>query len=201
MSDVLVTFEGKIGKDPELKGEGDKSWTGFGIATERWVGEGKGDVRDNAPTAYKTTWINVVAFGRQAQYLAERFRKGDTIAVLQGNLEVSTYEKKDNDGNVIDGSAQGLRVILQKVAGPFRSAPKADDSGASNGNSNGYGNQAPQPQNQPQGRASAPQQGRQQSAPPPRQQSRPAAAPQQRQAQAPPPPPASQQNYSDDIPF
>ena len=200
MSDVLVTFEGKIGKDPELKGEGDKSWTGFGIATERWVGEGKGDVRDNAPTAYKTTWINVVAFGRQAQYLAERFRKGDTIAVLQGNLEVSTYEKKDNDGNVIDGSAQGLRVILQKVAGPFRSAPKADDSG----NSNGYGNQAPQPQNQPQGRASAPQQGRQQSAPPSRQQSRPAAAPQQRQAQAPPPPPpppASQQNYSDDIPF
>jgi len=46
-------------------------------------------------TAYKTTWVNVVAFGRQAQYVAERFSPGDTIVINDGEMEFTTYSKKD----------------------------------------------------------------------------------------------------------
>jgi single stranded DNA-binding protein len=136
---IKTHFDGKIGKQPELKGEGDKAWTAFGVATERYVGAGKGDERDGQQTAYKTTWVNVVAFGRQAQYITDRFNQGDTIVVLDGELEISTYEKK-RDGNVIDEAALGLRVILKDIAGPFRSAPK-NNNGGSNGNNGGGQNQ------------------------------------------------------------
>ena len=143
MAGIKVHFEGKIGKQPELQGEGDKAWVQVGVATERWVGEGKGDVRDyngQEQTAYKTTWVNIVAFGRQAQYIAERFSPGDTIVINDGELEVSVYTKKDKQsGNVIDDKAVGLRVIARDLSGPFRVVPKSDNNGNGNGNG-GNGN-------------------------------------------------------------
>ena len=114
MAGIKVHFDGKIGKQPELQGEGDKAWVQVGVATERWVGEGKGDVRNyngqDQTTAYKTTWVNVVAFGRQAQYVAERFSPGDTIVINDGEMEFTTYSKKDKQsGNVIGKGADVIR--------------------------------------------------------------------------------------------
>ena len=110
MAGIKVHFDGKIGKQPELQGEGDKAWVQVGVATERWVGEGKGDVRNyngqDQTTAYKTTWVNVVAFGRQAQYVAERFSPGDTIVINDGEMEFTTYSKKDNLRSVPCGAQE-----------------------------------------------------------------------------------------------
>jgi single-stranded DNA-binding protein len=90
----------------------------------RLVGEGKGDPdRDGKTSAYKTTWLNTVFFNGTARFVAEKFSQGDTI-VVQGELETSTYEKKDQDGNVIDSNAMGMRVIANKVEGPFRVVSK-----------------------------------------------------------------------------
>jgi single-stranded DNA-binding protein len=199
MAGIKVHFEGKVGKQPELKGEGDKAYVQVGVATERWVGEGKGDVRDyngqQTTTAYKTTWINIVAFGRQAQYITERFSPGDTIVVNDGELEVSIYEKIDKANNtIIDEKATGLRVIARDISGPFRVVPKADNGG-SNGNSN---HQAAAPAQQAAPRQAAP---RQQAAP--RTQVAAPAARQTAQRQAAPAAvqPTQQALIDDDIPF
>ena len=93
----------------ELMGEGEKQYTTVGIAVNRFVGAGKGDPdQDGKTSAYKTTWVNTVFFKGTAKFVAEKFSQGDTI-VVQGELETSTYEKKDRDSNVIDSSALGTR--------------------------------------------------------------------------------------------
>ena len=201
MAGIKVHFEGKVGKQPELKGEGDKAYVQLAVATERWVGEGKGDVRDyngqQTTTAYKTTWINIVAFGRQAQYITERFSPGDTIVVNDGELEVSIYEKIDKANNtIIDEKATGLRVIARDISGPFRVVPK-NDNGGSNGNGNHQ--QAAAPAQQAAPRQTAP---RQQAAP--RAQAAAPAARQTTQRQAAPAAVQPTQQIlidDDDIPF
>jgi single-stranded DNA-binding protein len=146
MAAIKTQFEGKIGKQPILNGEGDKAWTSFSVATDKYVGEGKGDMRPGSdqPTAYHTTWVNCVSFGRQAQYICDRFAVGDTIVVLEAELEMKNYEKKDKEsGNIIDSQALGVRAICRDVTGPYRVAPKTGNGQQSNGNSNGNSRQAP----------------------------------------------------------
>ena len=121
---ITVHFTGKMGKTPELKGEGDKQYATVGIAVNDFVGEGKGDPdRDGKTSAYKTTWMNTVFFKGTAKFVAERFSQGDTITI-QGDLETSTYPKKDTNGNVIDSNALGMRVRANKIEGPFRVVSK-----------------------------------------------------------------------------
>src|ERR1035437_2763674 len=182
MAAIKTQFEGKIGKQPILNGEGDKAWTSFSVATDKYVGEGKGDMRPGSdqPTAYHTTWVNCVSFGRQAQYIAERFAVGDTIVVLEAEIEMKNYEKKDKEsGNIIDSQALGFRAILRDVTGPYRVAPKTGNgngNGAGNGNGqqssngNGNGNGNGNSRQAPAQQASRPaaQQTQQRSAPAPR---------------------------------
>lgn len=159
---IEVRFTGKMGKAPELKGEGDKAYTTFGIAVDKWVGEGKGDNdKDGKPTSYKTTWIDVTAFGRTAQFICDRFSPGDTMVVV-GELDKKTYEKKDKEGNVIDKYAVSVRVLLRDFKGPYRSVAKSDKANG-NGNSTGNGHQgqarsqsAPAPARQSNTRSAAP---------------------------------------------
>ena len=133
---IDIHFTGKLGKNPELKGDGDKQYTTVGIACSTFVGEGKGDPdRDGKTSAYKTAWLNTVFFKGTAKFVAEKFSQGDTI-VVQGELDTSTYEKKDRDGNVIDSNALGMRVRANAVEGPFRVVSKngnGESAAASNG--------------------------------------------------------------------
>jgi single-stranded DNA-binding protein len=133
---IDIHFTGKIGKTPELKGDGDKQYTTVGIACSRFVGEGRGDPdREGKASNFKTTWLNTVFFKGTAKFVAEKFSQGDTI-VVQGELETSTYEKKDRDGHVIDSNALGMRVRANTVEGPFRVVSKNGNGGsatASNG--------------------------------------------------------------------
>ena len=127
---ITVHFTGKMGKTPELKGEGDKQYATVGIAVNDYAGKDKGDPdREGRPTDFKTTWMNTVFFKGTAKFVAEKFSQGDTITV-QGELETSTYPKKDTNGNVIDSNALGMRVRANKIEGPFRVVSK-------NGNGNG----------------------------------------------------------------
>ena len=137
---ITVHFTGKMGKTPELKGEGDKQYATVGIAVNDFVGEGKGDPdRDGKTSAYRTTWMNTVFFKGTAKFVAEKFSQGDTITV-QGELETSTYEKKDRDGNVIDSNTLGMRVRANKIEGPFRVVSK---NGSGNGESAAGSEHAP----------------------------------------------------------
>jgi single-stranded DNA-binding protein len=148
---IDIHFTGKIGKTPELKGEGDKQYTTVGIAVNTFVGEGKGDPdREGKISAYKTTWLNTVFFKGTAKFVAEKCSQGDTI-VVQGELDTNTYEKKDRDGNVIDSNALGMRVRANTVEGPFRVVSKNG-----NGESAAASNGAPTRSNNGQARQAAP---------------------------------------------
>ena len=102
------------------------------------------------PRTYKTTWLNTVFFKGTAKFVAEKFSQGDTI-VVQGELETSTYEKKDRDGHVIDSNALGMRVRANTVEGPFRVVSKNG-----NGESAAASNGAPTSSNNGQARQAAP---------------------------------------------
>lgn len=76
-----VVLMGRLTKDPELKYSQDgKGWCKFTIAVNREFD------RDNAD------FINCVAFSKTAENIAKYFSKGKPI-LLQGRLQVSTYEK------------------------------------------------------------------------------------------------------------
>lgn len=77
----VVTFTGRLTADAELK----ESKTGTALCKFRFA---VNDRRDED----KTMYLNGVAFGKQAEVLAEHLLKGKLIAVV-GRLEVEEYEK------------------------------------------------------------------------------------------------------------
>lgn len=74
---VLV---GKLCKDVELKGEGDKQYMKNCIA-----------VRDDY-NKEKTDFINIIAFGNTAKFISGFFEKGQEIAII-GRITTGSYEK------------------------------------------------------------------------------------------------------------
>jgi single-strand DNA-binding protein len=174
-----VHVVGTIGKTPELKNAGqDNQYTVVGIATDKFVGEGKGDVRDGQATSRKTTWIDVVFFKATAKYVCDKFNQGDKL-IARGELDIKRYEKKDKEsGQVIDPNALSIRVLANDVDGPFRVVK------------NGNGEAASETPAQAPARAAAPAR---QAAP-----TRPAPAAAPKQAVAPKAGPAP---VDDDIPF
>ena len=145
MAGIKVHFDGKIGKQPELQGEGDKAWVQVGVATERWVGEGKGDVRNYNGQQIRprltrplgsTWWHSAVRLSILPNGSAPATRSSSTMA----RWKFTTYSKKDKQsGNVIDNKAVGLRAIARDISGPFRVVPKSENNGNGNGNG-GNGN-------------------------------------------------------------
>ena len=86
---------GNIGKDPELKHTpAGTAVCNFGVATtERWAGQ---DGKKNE----KTTWHNIVAWGRQGEVIHEYLHKGDPIFV-EGRIENRSYDDKDGNKKYI----------------------------------------------------------------------------------------------------
>lgn len=202
MDPIKGHIEGRIGKAPELKtSSSDKPYCAINIATEKFVGEGKGDERDGKPTAYHTTWVSVLVTGKQAEFVADRFSPGDTI-IIDGPLELETYEKKDDQGNGTGEFVTKLKCFAREISGPFRVVKKGDGNGG-----NGGGQQTSQPAQQSTGtqrqntpRQSAPAQRQSAPAQQPAAQ-RQAAAPRQQAAAPAQTQPTATAIIDDDIPF
>jgi single-strand DNA-binding protein len=77
-----VTLIGRLTKDPELKGSGDRKVCQLRLA------ENGGRKSDNP------LYIDVAAFGRQAEVCAKHLAKGRQVAV-GGRLRLSEWEAKD----------------------------------------------------------------------------------------------------------
>lgn len=83
---------GNLGKDPELKyTPSGRAVAQFSLATnERWTGQ---DGQKNE----KTTWHNIVAWGKQAEVMKEYLRKGSQV-YIEGRIDNRSYDKKDGSG-------------------------------------------------------------------------------------------------------
>lgn len=75
---------GRLSRDPQFFGDGDKQRAVFSVAFNR----GKDDRR-------KANFIDCIAWGRRADIMRD-FSKGDGIFVT-GDLEQDTYENKDGN--------------------------------------------------------------------------------------------------------
>lgn len=101
MSVNKVILMGNLGKDPELThATSGNAVCRFSIATtERW--KANGEAKD------KTTWHNIVFFGKTAETVSNYFKKGNRI-FIEGKIDNYTYDKKDGSGK-----GYGSQVIGQ----------------------------------------------------------------------------------------
>ena len=109
-----ISIIGNLGKAPETKiTDNGTLMASFSIAsnTFRKTSEGK---------EQKTDWFRVIAFGRQAETLAQYVKKGTGLAV-QGRLTFNPWV--DRDGN----PQAGADIILQEFQ--FLPGGRRDDRG------------------------------------------------------------------------
>lgn len=95
MSVNKVILVGRLGKDPDLRHtQGGKAVASFSLATtERWK-DSNGDKQE------ATTWHNIVAWGRQAETLAEYLDKGQEV-YIEGRISNRSYQDKDDNKRYI----------------------------------------------------------------------------------------------------
>lgn len=78
-----ITIMGRLTKDPELRQTNSgTSVTNFTLACDRDRGE-------------DTDFLDVVAFGRTAEFVSQYFSKGQ-MAVASGRLQIRTWTDKDD---------------------------------------------------------------------------------------------------------
>lgn len=81
----IVIFSGRAGKDPELmKGQGHGAK--FSVASSERYKQG-------AEWKERTTWMNVQAWGKLADFVMKHVRKGEKV-VVEGKIAVSEYNEK-----------------------------------------------------------------------------------------------------------
>jgi single-strand DNA-binding protein len=80
MDNGIAFITGRLSRDPQFFGEGDKRRAVFAIAYNR----GRGERR-------KSTFVDCIAWGRMADFM-QSFNKGVGISV-HGDLEMDTWEK------------------------------------------------------------------------------------------------------------
>lgn len=81
MNKVILTSV-NLGRDPEIKYSGETTIARFSVASKR---RGQKDVTD---------WINIVAFGKTAEFCEKYFHKGSRINLI-GRIQSGSYTNKD----------------------------------------------------------------------------------------------------------
>ncbi len=106
---------GRLGKDPELKyTPGGKAVASFSLATnERWTGQ-DGEKKE------KTTWHNIVVWGKQAEIMKEYLVKGKQV-YIEGRIENRSYDDKEGVKKYIS------EIVVQS----FQFIGSRDDAGSS----------------------------------------------------------------------
>jgi len=98
-----ISIHGNIGQPPELKYTNSQLEVAEFTVADNY---GKDDKK-------KTTWHNVVVFGKLALNIASTFTKGDSV-IISGRLEQEEYTKKDGS------KGKSIRVIADEVGYSLR---------------------------------------------------------------------------------
>ena len=87
---------GRLGREPELKGSGDKQVCTFTVATDR-----RNDEVD---------WHRVVVFGKSAENCSKYLNKGSIVAI-DGRIQYGSYEKDGNKFHTADIIANRVSFV------------------------------------------------------------------------------------------
>ena len=85
-----VILIGNLGKDPEVKQTEKIKFARFTLATNERIKDGK-----------KTTWHNIVAFGKLAEIIEQYLKSGDKICI-EGRIDVSKKDDKYYTGIIAE---------------------------------------------------------------------------------------------------
>ena len=111
-----VILMGNLTRDPELKHtQGGVALAKFGIATNETYGG-----KDGGERKQRTTFVDVVAWGRTGEVINEHLRKGDPI-FIEGRLDFSTWQDTATGQN---------RSKLEVVVLSFQFVGQKKESGA-----------------------------------------------------------------------
>ena len=105
-----VQLVGNLGNDPEMKDvKGGRRMARLSVATnERWK-DASGDWKEDVQ------WHPVVAWGKQAELVADQLRKGSKVS-LEGRLVHRSYEAKDGQKRyVTEVALSGFRLVNAEV--------------------------------------------------------------------------------------
>lgn len=80
-----VFLMGRLTRDPEIKGEGDKKVARYSLAVDRKY------KRDGEES---TDFLNCVCFGKSAEFAEKYLKKGTKIVVI-GRIQTGSYTNKD----------------------------------------------------------------------------------------------------------
>lgn len=90
-----VQLIGNLGKDPELKElSNGKSMVKVSLATSDYYISAAGE------KVQQTQWHNLVAFGKNAQFMEKYLHKGNEVAV-KGKLTYRTFEDKEGNQRMV----------------------------------------------------------------------------------------------------
>jgi single-strand DNA-binding protein len=107
MSFNKAILMGRLTRDVELKEVNDTHVGSFGVAVDSGWGDNK-----------KTTFIDIVTWGKQAEFVSKYFFKGDGIHI-EGRIDLDTWEK--------DGEKRSKhKVTAEKVTFPLGKSGGAD---------------------------------------------------------------------------
>jgi single-strand DNA-binding protein len=142
---------GNLGADPELRyTQGGQAVMSLRMATTESYLDGDRNRKE------RTDWHNVVVWGKRAEGLSKILRKGSSILV-EGSLRTSSYESRDggkryktevNARNVLltggrpQGQQQGQGFDQRDQDTRRHSPPQGQQQGASQGDHNGYSDNA-----------------------------------------------------------
>ncbi len=122
-----VLLIGNLGKDPELRYTPDGlAILKFSIATSEYFNDKSGNKSE------KTTWHNIVMFGKMAQNLANYLNKGKQVFV-EGRISNRSYDDKDgNKKYITEIVATNIVLLGAKGGGGGAEAVETDYGQASN---------------------------------------------------------------------
>lgn len=114
-----VTIMGRLTRDPELRRtQGGTAVTSFTMAVDRDFKSQSGEK--------ETDFIDVVAWGKTAEFAANYFTKG-RMAIVEGRLQVRGWQDKDgNRRKSVEVVADNVYFADSKREGKKQTAP-ADD--------------------------------------------------------------------------
>lgn len=81
-----VILMGRLTKDPDMRGEGTNLVARYSLAVDRRFKDNDGN--------YQTDFINIVVFGKGAEF-AEKYLKKGTKVVVTGRIQTGSYTNKE----------------------------------------------------------------------------------------------------------
>ena len=112
-----VILMGRLTRDPEMRGEGATPVTRYSLAVDR---------RFSRNEENNTDFINIVAFGKGAEFASKYFKKGTKVLVT-GRIQTGSYTNKD-----------GQKVYTTDVVAEDQEFAESQNASGNGGQSESY---------------------------------------------------------------